>query len=135
MEGDLDDVLEIENESFPDPYDREIFSQLLRLEPDGFLVAVDEGGVLGYVASSARYGLIFSLAVSSRHRGRGVGPVLMDAVLRHLRGRTRKVSLQVRVSNVAAIGLYRRFLFREEGRVSRYYHDGEDALVMTLELT
>ena len=133
-DGDLDDVLRIENESFSDPYDRDIFSQLLRSEPEGFLVTEGEGDVLGYVASSARYGLIFSLAVSAAHRRKGIGWMMMDAALRYLRGRTPRVTLQVRVGNAAAIDLYRRFSFREEGTVRRYYPDGEDALVMTLNL-
>ena len=108
--------------------------QLLGSEPEGFLVAEGDSGILGYVASSARYGLIFSVAVSGVSRRKGIGRTLMDAVIGYLRGRTKRVSLQVRVSNTAAIGLYRELSFREEGRVRRYYPDGEDALVMYLEL-
>ncbi len=130
MEG----VLKIENESFPDPYDRDVFSTLLQSEPEGFLVAECDGGVVGYVASSARYGLIFSLAVSAGHRRKRVGWLLMEAVLGYLRGRTETVSLQVRVGNFAAIDLYRHFSFREEGRLRGYHSDGEDALVMCLDL-
>jgi [ribosomal protein S18]-alanine N-acetyltransferase len=137
-DGDLDAILGIENESFSDPYDRDTFSQLLRSEPEGFLVAEgdddDDGDILGYVASSARYGLILSLAVSADHRREGIGTMMMDAALRYLRGRARRVTLQVRVSNAPAISLYRRFSFREAGKVRRYYPDGEDALVMTLDL-
>ena len=134
-DGDLDAILRIENESFSDPYDRGTFSQLLRSEPEGFLVAEgDDGDILGYVASSARYGLILSLAVSAGHRREGIGTMMMDAALRYLRGRARGVTLQVRVSNAPAISLYRRFSFREVGKVRRYYPDGEDALVMTLDL-
>ena len=99
-EGDLDEVLTIEEQTFTDAYDREIFSQLLRSEPQGFLVAADDSGVLGYVASSGRYGLIFSLAVSAAHRRRGIGRSLMVAVLGYLRGETKRVSLQVRVTNL-----------------------------------
>jgi ribosomal-protein-alanine N-acetyltransferase len=132
-ERDLDAVLKIEAESFPDPYDLETFSQLLRYEPDGFLVAEGKDGILGYAASSARYGLIFSLAVSADHRRSGIGRKLMNGVLDYLRGRADSVLLQVRVSNTAAIQLYRKFGFREEGRVQRYYPDGEDALAMSLD--
>lgn len=132
-EGDLDDVLRIEEESFPDPYDRETFSHLLQFEPEGFLVAEGDGGIMGYITASASYGLIFSLAVSAGRRRRRTGWMLMEAVLRYLRGRTDRVSLQVRVSNSAAIGLYRQFSFREEGRLERYYADGESALVMSLD--
>ena len=133
-DGDLDDVLVIEEQTFTDAYDREIFSQLLISEPQGFLVAEGDSGVLGYVASSGRYGLIFSLAVAATHRRRGIGRLLMVAVLGYLRGETKTVSLQVRVTNSAAITLYHQFSFKEQGKVRRYYTDGEDALVMTLDL-
>lgn len=94
------------------------------------------GGVVvaGYVASSSRYGMIISLAVSPGHRRAGVGRALMGAALSYLRGRTETVSLQVRVGNAEAIRLYRSFSFVERGRVKRYYPDGEDALVMALSL-
>ncbi|HSM38624.1 MAG TPA: hypothetical protein VK838_04760, partial [Candidatus Limnocylindrales bacterium] len=46
--------------------------------------------------------------------------------------RARRMTLEVRVSNVAAQALYRRFGFEAGGRRPRYYtDDGEDALVMT----
>lgn len=130
VEEDLDAILEIENGSFSDPYDRDLFVQLLRSEPEGFLVAEGDRRVIGYAASSARYGLIFSLAVSPNFRSRGVGGALMDSVMRYLRGKTSRVTLQVRVSNSPAIALYRRFSFKDGGRLRRYYPDGEDALVM-----
>jgi len=78
-------------------------------------------------------GVIVSLAVSASRRREGIGLALMDAVLRYLSRETERVSLQVRVGNSAAIGLYRQFSFREEGTVRRYYPDGEDALVMILD--
>ena len=45
-----------------------------------------------------------------------------------------RFTLEVRTSNSAAIGMYRRFGFRPAGHRRRYYHDnGEDALIMWLE--
>jgi ribosomal-protein-alanine N-acetyltransferase len=129
---DLGAVLEIEERSFPDPYDREIFEQLLRSEPECFLVAEVQGAVLGYVAASARYGMVFSLAVSARHRRRGIGRSLMDKVLAQVLAHAERVILQVRASNTGAQELYRDLGFRAEGIVKRYYPGGEDALVMSL---
>src|SRR5271169_6829984 len=98
-ETDLDHILKIEKESFPDPYDRDVFTMLLGSEPGGFLVAEHDGRVVGYLVSSATYGLIFSLAVSANRRRRRIGSKLMEAALRYLRGGTDGVSLQVRVGN------------------------------------
>jgi ribosomal-protein-alanine N-acetyltransferase len=51
------------------------------------------------------------------------------------RAEARVLSLEVRVSNRAAQGLYRSFGFREVGIRPKYYADnGEDALLMDLEL-
>jgi len=42
-------------------------------------------------------------------------------------------TLEVRVSNIAAIRMYERLGFRPAGRRVRYYHDNnEDALIMWL---
>lgn len=132
--GDLESILKIETESFPDPYGRETFELLLRSEQEWFLVAEGRSGVQGYVAGSARYGLIFSLAVSPGYRRKRIAWMLMDAVLRRLSGHAKTVSLQVRVSNSAAIELYRKLGFRRVGMLKRYYADGEDALVMSVNL-
>jgi len=131
-EGDLAEVLEIERESFEDPYDREKFLQLLWLEPEGFIVAETNADMVGYVASSAKHGIIFSLAVSGQARRKGVGSTLMEAALKYMRETSETVSLQVRVSNSVAIHLYENFGFTRQGTVKRYYRDGEDALVMFL---
>jgi ribosomal-protein-alanine N-acetyltransferase len=42
----------------------------------------------------------------------------------------RRMTLEVRPSNTAALGLYGKFGFHIEGRRPRYYSDGEDALIM-----
>lgn len=130
--GDLESVLKIETDSFPDPYDRETLTLLLDSEPELFLVAEGRNSIQGYVAGSARYGLIFSLAVSPAYRRKRIGWMLMDAVLHRLSGHAKTVSLQVRVGNFAAIALYQKFGFRKVGTLRSYYADGEDALVMSM---
>ena len=49
------------------------------------------------------------------------------------RGATRAF-LEVRATNSAAIALYREAGFRETGRRTRYYADGDDALLMSARL-
>ena len=73
--SDLDGVTQLEESSFPDPYDRAAFAYLLGLEPEGFLVAEECGRIVGYIVSSTRYGygLVLSIAVSVGHRRKGIG--------------------------------------------------------------
>jgi ribosomal-protein-alanine N-acetyltransferase len=76
-------------------------------------------------------GHILDVAVDPSCRGKGVGRLLVQRVLDDCRvGGASFVSLEVRVSNGAAIALYQGMGFTEVGRRKRYYRDGEDALMM-----
>lgn len=72
------------------------------------------------------------VAVHPDYQRQGLGQALLWALLSqaHHRGLER-ATLEVRVSNQAAIALYEKFGFREAGRRRRYYEDtGEDALIL-----
>jgi [ribosomal protein S18]-alanine N-acetyltransferase len=135
--ADLDGILEIEREAFPDPYDRFTFIQLLAMEPGGFLVAEGDGLMLGYIVAviKDKDATVFSIAVRSGARRRGVGRRLLEAELSHLSKVATRMFLQVSVDNLAAIELYRTFGFVEQERLKRYYSNGDDAIVMSLALT
>ena len=77
---------------------------------------------------------IQNVATAPAYRRRGVAAALLDHALDQARSLgCRRALLEVRVGNVGAIALYRRFGFRDLAQRRRYYPDGEDALVMTLE--
>lgn len=135
-EDDLDQILSLEKGSFPDPYERETFMQILSVEPEGFFVAEEEGRVIGYVAAVSRKGegLILSLAVDPERRRRGLGQSLMETTLRYLSSTARRVYLQTSVNNAAAIALYEALSFVTVKRLRRYYPNGDDAYLMTLDL-
>ncbi len=76
------------------------------------------------------------LAVHPEYQHQGLGQVLLYSLLKtaDLRGLER-VTLEVRVSNQAAISLYQKFGFKIAGNRQGYYQDnGEDALVLWLSL-
>jgi ribosomal-protein-alanine acetyltransferase len=78
---------------------------------------------------------ILTLAVEKDARGQGLGRALVAALLERLKGDgARRVSLEVRRSNIAALGLYTSQGFAEIRVRPRYYRDGEDALVLAVEL-
>lgn len=132
---DLDQVVEIEKGAFPDPYDRFTFVQLLELDPGGFLVA-ERDKLLGYVAgvTDNEEAMIYSIAVAEESRRTGIGGELMRAELDYFSKKANRVYLQVSVKNPAAISLYKRFSFVELGTVRKYYRNGDDALIMSLDL-
>jgi len=86
---------------------------------DGTLVALGAGEVVGYLRveeSSFGFGEI-AMMVAPGWRGRGVGTALVAAAIEWARGRgLHKLSLSVFPHNEAAIALYRKFRFVEEGR-------------------
>jgi ribosomal-protein-alanine N-acetyltransferase len=78
---------------------------------------------------------ISTIAVHPKHRLQGIGQLLLvTAIERAVELGASIVSLEVRVSNVAAQNLYLKYGFQVVGRRRRYYSDNrEDALIMTAE--
>ena len=75
---------------------------------------------------------VTTVAVRRAFRGRGLGKVLMLAMMDLARDLgARMVTLEVRKSNAIAIKMYEELGFRQKGVRPRYYTDnGEDALIM-----
>lgn len=132
--AELDEVLAIETDSYPHPWSTVHFLDELD-SPHSFpLVALNpEGVVLGYICPMLVLdeGHILNVAVGLPFRGEHVGQLLVEHVLADCRVRGASfVSLEVRVSNCAAIALYARLGFIETGRRIKYYENGEDAFLM-----
>jgi ribosomal-protein-alanine N-acetyltransferase len=98
------------------------------------LCAVLEGRVLGYIGAweIIDEAHITTVAVNPEYKGRGIAKALLVAVLeRCYEAKIKYITLEVRVSNKAAIGLYEKFGFKSLGLRKKYYqNDGEDALIM-----
>lgn len=75
---------------------------------------------------------ITTIGVASAHRGRHVGELLLVGLIDEaMRRDANWVTLEVRVSNINAQNLYRKYGFSQYGIRKRYYSDnGEDAFVM-----
>lgn len=133
--SDLPAVISIERRSFPTPWSLAMFVLELS-KPSGICLAAQSGDqLLGYVICS-RYDQVWHLmniAVVPECRGSGVAGRLMRRLIEESQGKL-PFTLEVRVSNHRAIGMYERFGFRSAGVRPRYYHDnGEDALIMWLD--
>lgn len=97
------------------------------------LVAEENGAVVGYggitvVADSCD---LENILVAEAYRRCGTGTQMIEKLLTEARSRgAKKVFLEVRVSNAAAMGMYLKCGFVGVYARSRYYSDGEDCLVM-----
>ena len=134
--SDLPRVYELACTSLSENYNPTLFIDLYSYWPEGFVVMAHEGQIVGFVFGillSRTEARILMLAVDHRFRGRGLGSVLYREFHRQcaLKG-VRSVTLEVRVSNQAAIRFYERMGFQLTGRVSGYYTNGEDAFRMHL---
>jgi [ribosomal protein S18]-alanine N-acetyltransferase len=129
---DLPSIVRIENKSFDrDAWDGELFLDYLAQSARSvFLVAAIDRQVVGYALAfhSETRAEIHSIAVAPAERGRGVAVALLRRVLASLRRRGfQTVSLNVRLENKAAIGLYKKLGFDRVRRVNGYYEDGGPA--------
>jgi len=131
--ADLDQLLALERSAFTtDHLSRRQYRQHLRSDTALVLAAVDPGGLLGKAVVFYRHGSdiarLYSIAVSARARGRGVAKALLAAVERsaHARG-CRRLRLEVRQDNAAAIALYERAGYQRFAAHAQYYEDGADA--------
>lgn len=132
---DLPRILEIENLSSPFPWDLEIFRGCMGPTYVCLVLEADAETVGFAVASAAaREGHLLNIAIDPGCRCRGLGTLLLGAVLDVLEQRSAiNVFLEVRRSNNSAIRLYRRFGFEPIGLRKDYYTrvDGcEDAITM-----
>lgn len=135
-ERDLDQVLQIEHATFPNPWRRSFFLSDIN-RPDGLcIVAENESRVVGYLIAWGRIEVhIANIAVAAEWRNQGVGTELMRRVLKYAASQqAESVFLEVRVSNIGAQRFYRRFGFVPTYVRRGYYENGEDALIMELAL-
>jgi [ribosomal protein S18]-alanine N-acetyltransferase len=136
---DLDDVMEVEVNSFTVPWSREaFFNELTKNQFAQYLVVEVDQKVVGYcgvwiIVDEAH---ITNIALLPEYRGMKLGEALMAKVLEIAREMgALRMTLEVRVSNNRAQNLYRKFGFEEGAIRKQYYTDNmEDALVMWVNL-
>lgn len=138
-EADLDGVLRIEREVHAHPWTLGNFSDALR---SGYLCKVyeNDGIMLGYAVLmlAVDEAELLDIAVGAQHQRQGWGRKLLEEMMALARRHDmRRMVLEVRASNAAAISLYRRAGFAEIGLRRDYYpaeHGREDAILMGREL-
>ena len=133
---DLTGVLEVESESFTNPWTREMYEWELTNRDicRVYVVRTPAHGVAGFCA----FWLVFdeihinNIAMRPACRGFGLGTRLLQHIFTEGRamGATR-ATLEVRASNVGARRLYERLGFAVAGLRRRYYtNPEEDALIL-----
>jgi ribosomal-protein-alanine N-acetyltransferase len=130
---DFKEILEIDKEAFSSrnpAYDVYVY-----ITYGSDLLVADIGSkIAGYIVTMDIDDVtskIIAFAVRKEFRGMGIGKMLLKSAIDRLVGRgKRKIMLEVRVSNIPAQQLYKKFGFVIVEVIPGYYSDGEDAYLM-----
>ena len=136
--GHIPQIAALERVCFSTPWSEALLEDALFDDRASFIVAEDgeEGNILGYAGLHAVLdeGYIDNIAVIPDARRHGVASALLDVFCRFGAANLAFLTLEVRSSNAAAIGLYEKFGFQRAGlRPGYYQHPREDAVIMTRE--
>lgn len=126
------EIARLEQEAFTDSWSESSLESTLSSD-SCFLADISEGAVRGYLIGTCDgySGYIERVAVGKAYRRMGIGKSLLDEFEKALPPSADSISLEVRVSNVAAIALYEGFGFERAGiRRNMYSNPREDAAVM-----
>ncbi len=145
---DLDQVININHECLPENYTTFFFLDLYERYPKTFVVAEQEGKVVGYIMCRietrlgglerlgiSKKGHVISIAVLPKYRRQGIAANLLEEAMKNMiHYKSKECYLEVRVGNDEAVKLYERLGFKISKTIREYYMDGEDAYVMSKEL-
>ncbi len=135
-EADLGEVLRIEREVHAHPWTEGNFGDALRSGYQCKVYVSEAGEMLGYAVLmlAVDEAELLDIAIARRYQRKGKGRALLEEMLR-LAGRVgmRRMVLEVRASNDAAIALYANAGFERIGLHRGYYPAAsgrEDAILM-----
>lgn len=134
---DVKEIFAIEMECFSVPWSLDsIETELLNEDKKLYYVVEDANGVVGYAGAWLVYdeGQITNIAIRPSARRQGFGAKLTSALIEECFKRgMHEIFLEVRISNLSALSLYRQLGFTVKGMRKNYYSEPkEDAYIMSL---
>lgn len=131
---DLDEVLKIEQQCFTNYWNHKQFLYELHDNEFAFLyVLLKDEKIIGFIDFWITFEQcqLAQIAIAKSYQGKGYSSKLMELMIKKAEAHmAESISLEVRVSNVVAFALYKKFNFIEMNKREGYYNDGEDAIVM-----
>lgn len=131
---DVPVISKLEEEVFSMPWSPEDFRQMIEKEDARYYVAEEDGELLGGcgVLLIVGEGNITNVVIKPEARNRGIGTGLLQYLIEEgYREGLNAFTLEVRVSNQAAIHVYEKVGFVSEGVRPHFYEKPtEDALIM-----
>lgn len=132
----INGVYELSKECFSIPWSLDSISNEVENPLAKYVIAQDLSTeeIIGYagVWIVAGEGDITNIAVNPSYRKQGIASNILKKLFEVCKeNNCSDITLEVRVSNIPAQNLYKKFNFKEEGIRKKYYSDnGEDAMIM-----
>lgn len=133
---DIKRVVELEEKYLLESLGEDLLASELSQTNSGisFYVIENENEVIGYIG---RYYFfqeaeILNFVIDENYQRQGYGQKLFDKMIEDMKD-IKKITLEVRASNVKGISFYQKNDFKQVGIRKKYYRDGEDALLLLKE--
>lgn len=139
QKSQIDDVLKIEEQAYGEHHwSKDSFYGELSNNLAHYYCAFDtQGNLVGYAGSwrVIDEGHITTIAIKPELRRKKIGEALLCKIISDCyKNEIKYITLEVRASNAAAIGLYEKYEFKSLGTRKGYYqNNNEDALIMWTE--
>ena len=133
---DIKKVVELEEKYLLESLGEKLLASELSEKNNGvsFYVIENDDVVIGYIG---RYYFfqeaeVLNFVVDESYQRQGYGQKLFDKMVEDMRD-VKKITLEVRASNIKGINFYTKNGFKQVGVRKRYYKNGEDALLLLKE--
>lgn len=133
---DIKKVVELEEKYLLESLGEKLLASELSEKNNGvsFYVIENDDVVIGYIG---RYYFfqeaeVLNFVVDESYQRQGYGQKLFDKMVEDMKD-VKKITLEVRASNIKGINFYTRNGFKQVGVRKRYYKNGEDALLLLKE--
>jgi [ribosomal protein S18]-alanine N-acetyltransferase len=136
--NDIFPVIALAYDTLPERYNPSIFNQFYESFPEGFLVALHDHTLVGFligIKTTKNIARILMLSVNNNNRKQGIGSALLKKFLSEMKNHEiKQVELEMRTTNEGALKFYIKqgFILRE--KLQHFYQNGEDAYSMSKEL-
>ena len=130
---DIYAIAELEKQCFRDAWTYGMLADSFFSENVATIAAEEGGKVVGYgfIVAAGEDADVANIAVDAQFRRKGIAQKILAALEKEaIRRGAKRLFLEVRVSNAAAMALYLKCGFVGKYVRPRYYSDREDALVM-----
>jgi ribosomal-protein-alanine N-acetyltransferase len=135
---DIFPVIALAYDTLPERYNPSIFNQFYESFPEGFLVALNNQSLIGFligIKTTTNTARILMLSVHDNNRKQGIGSALLSQFLSEMKNhQVTQIELEVRTTNHGALEFYKKQGFILRDTLRQFYQNGEDAYSMSKKL-